>query len=120
MSNKVLIVGGTGYLGKLLTSSLKHSELNVFTAGTSEIANFKTNILSEDSLTSIFKDNNFDLIINMAGYGLNSTQNVKSLFEVNSTGTKILSECAIKWLPNVHVIHTATSIEKETFVLIPM
>lgn len=111
MSNKVLIVGGTGYLGKLLTSSLKQSELNVFTAGTSEIANFKTNILSEDSLTSIFKDNNFDLIINMAGYGLNSTQNVKSLFEVNSTGAKILSECAIKWLPNVHVIHTATSID---------
>jgi nucleoside-diphosphate-sugar epimerase len=111
VSNKVLIIGGTGYLGKLLTSSLKQCELNVFTAGTSEVANFKTNILSKDSLTSIFKNNNFDIIINLAGYGLNSTQNIKSLFEINSTGTKILAECAIKWLPNVHVIHTATSID---------
>lgn len=111
MSNKVLIIGGTGYLGKLLTSSLKQCELNVFTAGTSEIANFKINILIKDSLASLFKNNNFDLIINLAGYGLNSSQNVKSLFEINSTGTKFLAESAIKWLPNAHVIHTATSID---------
>ncbi len=111
MPNNILIIGGTGYLGKLLVSALKLQSFKVFTAGTSNKSDYQINILNAESLNILFKNNKFDIIFNLSGYGLNSEQKTDSLFEINSKGPRILAESAISYLPNVHLIHISTILE---------
>jgi nucleoside-diphosphate-sugar epimerase len=109
--NKILIIGGTGYLGRLLVSALKLQNFKVFTAGTSNLSDFQIDILNIESLNNLFKNNKFDIIFNLSGYGLNSEQKSISRFEVNSKGPRILAESAIYYLPDVHLIHTSTILD---------
>jgi nucleoside-diphosphate-sugar epimerase len=91
MLSKVLVIGGTGYLGKLLKLKLQANNIAVITASNSSNADNVIDAKNPIGLTSLIDKLNVDLVLNLASHGLGDNI-VEAELLVNSKGPSLILE----------------------------
>ena len=115
---KVLITGGTGYIGANLQNSIAEycQECTILGGNTPYVkltdSYTDINIVDEESLLNFFRNNEFDIIYHLAAL-INvgdSIKNPKKYFSVNTTGTRNVLEVIRKTQANPTVIFNSTGL----------
>ena len=73
MKKKILIIGGTGFIGSKLIDFYKKKNYKVFSISlkkknTENLKNFYFDISNKKKCSNFFKKYSFDYVINLAGY----------------------------------------------------
>ena len=111
MLNKVLIIGGTGYLGKSLKSKLQASNIAVITASNSSKADFVIDVKNPIGLTSLIDKLSVSVVLNLASHGLGKNI-VEAELLVNSKGPSLILEAINNSKNNdCRLVHFASTLE---------
>lgn len=105
---KILITGGSGFIGQHLIKALKKLDAWVYNFDLSE----GYDITDENQLAGVIKDK-FDVIYHLAGFSGSSESNKNRLksFRVNTLATVNLCEQIVKYSPRTKLIISSSRLE---------
>ena len=104
---RILIVGGSGFIGGSLAKFLKSREHQVIVSGFSREADIKVDARSINSLAEFFKTQSFDLVVNLAG-------SFRDNLDVNICSSMNIVRAMFISGKTARFIHVASSTEKST------
>lgn len=98
---KVLVTGGSGFLGTEIIKKLLIKNFNVFNLDLipfieQNIKNYQIDILDYDNLENIFKENKFDIVIHSCAK-VPISKSKKTFHQINVNGTKNVLELSKKY-----------------------
>ena len=112
---RVLLLGGTGFLGSALARQLSAHGHEVVTASSSSLADLRLDLRSPDSLEDYLLSTRYNTVINLAGAGLTSgTADVATMVRINSELPPRIFRALASGAAStgVHFIHAASSTER--------
>ena len=98
---KIFLTGANGFTGKHLSSKLKKEGHEVIT--------YSSNILDENMLQSFLSEHQPEAVAHLAAKSFVHTEDIKSVYETNITGTYNLLNAIYKTIPNIKSILLASS-----------
>lgn len=105
---KILLVGGNGFLGRSLSTSLKAFGHEVFSAGRDSSNNYQMNLLSISTISQVLLTAKPDLVVNLAGaFESGSSENLK----VNSLGAANLADSIENISKQIYLLHISSATE---------
>lgn len=110
---RVLLPGGSGFLGRAVHDQLRYAGHEVITAGRSSTADVKFDIResSQEDVGLLIESTDPEVIINLAGSGLSdSTAKFAQLLEVNCVWPRQLANEVVR-RKNVRLLHVGSSTE---------
>jgi nucleoside-diphosphate-sugar epimerase len=112
---RILLLGGSGFIGSALADHLKSDDHEVVTLSSTSKADVQIDLRAPGVLESYLESTPFDTVINMAGAGLTSgTADLLTMERINA-GLPPRVFRALASLPSareVHLIHAASSTER--------
>ena len=106
---KVLLIGGTGFLGRYTMQEFLVKGVEAKSAGRSLKNDYHVDLLVPETLSDVLKQFNPDLIVNLAGaFGTSKSQKL----EVNSLGPRnLVNVLSGKHFGNIPLIHISSATE---------
>ena len=109
---KILLVGGNGFLGRSLGTSLKAFEHEVFSAGRDNTNNYQMDLLNKTTISQALLTVKPDLVVNLAGaFESGSSEN----FKVNSLGAANLANSVEGISKQIYLLHISSATEPRNF-----
>ena len=103
-TNKVLIIGGAGFLGKSVINFFKKKKVDFMYADLNPIKNFNQNFIHLDIIKtnkSLIDNYHFDIIINLTGQ---LTKETYKCFNLNTTGIdNLINLCSFQKSKLIHI-----------------
>jgi nucleoside-diphosphate-sugar epimerase len=111
MLSRVLVIGGTGYLGSELSLKLTSAGITVKSASNSNRADYSVDLKNPVNLVSIVNQFKPDLILNLASHGLGGNV-IEAELIINSKGPSLIIESIQNSNhKNCRFIHFASTLE---------
>lgn len=112
---RVLLLGGTGFIGTPLRQYLVGRGASVATASRSQRADFFVDATDLDSVVRLLTEHSFDSVVNLMGSGLASTSvNFETLVAVNARFPAAVMSAILRHQPSAQFIHAASSTERSS------
>lgn len=109
---KILLVGGNGFLGRSLSTSLKAFGHEVFSAGRDSANNYQMDLLSKTTISQALLTVKPDLVVNLAGaFESGSSENLN----VNSLGAANLADSIENISKEIYLLHISSATEPRNF-----
>lgn len=114
---KILVTGGSGFIGSSLIHSLNQKEANVINFDKST----GNDISNSQQIENLIKKK-FDIIFHLAAFsgGQLSNQNPRECFEINTQSTVKLLESVIRLSPNTKIIISSSRLEYGNPIYLPV
>jgi nucleoside-diphosphate-sugar epimerase len=112
---KILLLGGSGFIGNALSIHLRAQQHEVLTVSTSKSANLRLNLAVPNTIETVLSSTPFDTVVNLAGTGLDSgTADVNAMIRINTElPARILEAIKISTgTHKTHLIHASSSTER--------
>jgi nucleoside-diphosphate-sugar epimerase len=112
---RILLLGGSGFIGSTLADRLRSGDHEVVTMSSTSHADVQLDLREPDSIESYLASTPFDTVINMAGAGLTSgTADLRTMESINSElPPRLFRALASRESSReVHLIHAASSTER--------
>ena len=112
MTQKVCILGGTGYLGSLLARELQAHGLTPITVSRSTQSTVSLDLSHTDDLQRLLREEQFTSIVNLAGSGVDAGhRNVTQMQFLNTQLPPLLVEVIADVTPQTPLLHVASATE---------
>lgn len=110
---KVLLLGGTGFIGHAAARRLRADGRDVIVASRSATADVILDATDDLALATFFASNQFECVVNLLGAGLNAgTADEYTMRLVNSTLPGRVLDLLNMMAPRTHLVHAASSTER--------
>lgn len=122
---RVLLIGGTGFLGSAVRDRLRLNGHVVLSTGLTRTGDLKLDLLDVSAVKSVVNSADWDAIINFAGVltpvpiNSSTTGGRETIYEVNEKGPKILAETVALGRSNPLIVHIASATEPDPAYVIP-
>lgn len=122
---RILLIGGTGFLGSAVSNQLKLNGHMVLTTGLTRKGDLKLNLLDISEVRSVIDNEDWDAVINFAAIlapvatNSQAMEELETGFKVNEQGPRILAEAVALGRSNPLIVHIASATEPDSSFPIP-
>ena len=122
---RILLIGGTGFLGSAVSDKLKSRGHTVLSTGLTRKGDLKLNLLDVSGVKSVVNTADWDAIINFAAVLTPIATNPQTMekwetgYKVNAQGPRILAEAVALGRSNPLIVHIASATEPDSASPIP-
>ena len=109
---RVLLVGGTGFLGRQLLGALEQSGVEVMPASRNAINGMVLDVRNGEQCRQVLRDGEFDVVVNLSADGMSAGPESTGTLETNSVGSFNLAMAAVSVGARAPMlVHVASSTE---------
>ena len=111
----VLVLGASGFIGRLLTERLRQLGMDVTAGAATSRLNVVVDVSSESSVRAVLRGATWHAVVNLSGRGHSAFEgHVRSQdLTVHAEGPRVLAQAMADECPSAWLIHAASSVESD-------